>query len=67
MPINPAATINSGSGIFFVNMRVTNITKAISTELVDYKNQVLPFMPGRRTVDKRTCFLRDFFNHDRGN
>ncbi len=32
----------------------------IVAELVNYKNQMLPFMPGRRTVDKERAFFAIF-------
>ena len=32
----------------------------IVAELVNYKNQMLPFMPGRRTVDKECAFFAIF-------
>jgi len=38
----------------------------IVAELVNYKSQMLPFMPGRRTVDKERAFFAIFFNKDRG-
>ena len=37
----------------------------IVAELVNYKSQMLPFMPGRRTVDKERAFFAIFFNDDR--
>ena len=32
----------------------------IVAELVNYKSQMLPFMPGRRTVDKERAFFAIF-------
>ena len=39
----------------------------ILAELVNYKDRMLPFMPGRRTADKERAFFCDLFNDDRGN
>ena len=38
----------------------------ILAELVNYKDRMLPFMPGRRTADKERAFFVDLFNDDRG-
>jgi TetR/AcrR family transcriptional repressor of nem operon len=37
----------------------------ILAELVNYKNQMLPFMPGRANLGQRARFLCDFFNDNR--
>ena len=37
----------------------------ILAELVNYKDRMLPFMPGRRTADKERAFFVDLFNDDR--
>jgi TetR/AcrR family transcriptional repressor of nem operon len=42
-------------------VRVDRRTKPpIVAELVNYRNQMLPFMPGRRTVDKERAFFAIF-------
>jgi len=35
-------------------------------ELPNYKNRMLPFMPGRRPADKERAFFAIFSNDDRG-
>jgi TetR/AcrR family transcriptional repressor of nem operon len=41
--------------------RIDKKTKPqIVAELVNYKNQMLPFMPGRRTTDKEGAFFAIF-------
>jgi len=34
--------------------------RQIAAELANYKSQMLPFMPGRRTVDKERAFFAIF-------
>jgi TetR/AcrR family transcriptional repressor of nem operon len=40
--------------------RVDKRAKQIIAEIVNYKNQMVPFMPGRRTVDKERAFFAIF-------
>jgi len=35
-------------------------------ELANYKNRMLPFMPGRRPADQERAFFAIFSNDDRG-